>query len=187
MAYNLNPNEISFLQRFADHEDIQSISHLIRAITSGVDLTRDDLLSIEDYLMDRTAEIEGEGLEVPQFFEAIRNIVARLVNSSPVQQEASKTPTLPGVQSYPQQGFQGAPVPKKERKPRARPVSDEPRVSKKEKYKDADLTADNIPPYLREIHEIVNQVVEARCQEEIERRIAAEKKLEQLQKILGGL
>lgn len=190
MAYNLNPQEVSFLQRYVDHEDISSISHLLRAIISGVDLTKEDLLSIEDYLMDRTAEIEGEGLDVPQFFDAIRNLVARIVNSAPAHLDGNKGPVLPGLagpQGYAPGGFQPPPAPKKERKPRAKPASDEPRVSKKEKYKDANLTPDNIPPYLVEIHEIVNQVVEARCQEEIERRIVAEKKLEQLQKILGGL
>lgn len=187
MAYNLNPNELAFLQRFADHEEIASIGYILKSIVSGVDLTRDDLFSVEDYLMDRTNEIEGEGLDVPQWFDGIRSIIAKLINSPQSGIDAGKAMQPPGLPPFGQPPLQQALTPKKERKPRAKPVSDEPKPSKKEKYKDAELTPDNVPPYLREIHEIMNQVVEARCQEEIERRIAAEKKLEQLQKILGGL
>jgi hypothetical protein len=187
MAYNLNPNELAFLQRFSDHEDIASIGYLLKSIVSGVDLTRDDLFSVEDYLMDRANEIEGEGLDVPQWFDGIRSIIAKLINSPQGGIESVKAMQPPGLQQFGQSPLQQAPAPKKERKQRVKAVSDEPKPSKKEKYKDSELTPDNVPPYLRDIHEIINQVVEARCQEEIERRLVAEKKLEQLQKILGGL
>ncbi|MFA5403412.1 MAG: hypothetical protein WC358_00585 [Ignavibacteria bacterium] len=170
-----------------DHEDIASISYILRSIISGVDLTRDDLLKVEDHLMDRGNELEEEGLDVPQWFEGIRTIIARLINSPQSGIESSKTAPPLGMQQFGPPQVQQTPLPKKERKQRAKPVNEEPKPSKKDKYKDGELTPDNIPVYLREIHEIINQVVEARCQEEIERREVAEKKLAQLQKILGGL
>jgi len=189
MAYALNPQEIRFLQQIAEHETVGSISHLIRAIVTGVELTKDDLLSIEDHLMDQAGEIENEGLEVPPFFDAIRNIVARLVNTGAGSQAAPQNAQNNPL-NYPGAGPQAYQEPKKARKPREPKVdSDEPRtpkVSRKEKYKE-DLTPDNIPVYLLDIYEIINQVVEAKCADEIARRIAAEDKLAQLQNILKGM
>jgi hypothetical protein len=188
MAYSLNPNEIRFLQQVADNEEIGTISHLLRALTTGVDLTRDDLISIEDYLMDRAGEIDNEGLEVPQFFDAIRSIVARLVNSPSTSVEQPKGASPLGLTGM---GAQQTADGRKPRKPRvAKEASEEPREpkqSKKEKYKEAEITPDSVPQYLIDIHAIINQVVDARLEEEIERRVTAEKKLEQLQKILKGL
>ena len=112
MAYNLNPQELAFLQRYAEHEDIAQISHLLRAIISGVDLTKDDLLSIEDNLMDRTSDMENEGLEVPQFFGAIRSIIARLVNSQPSAPDQSRQNIIPGMVN-PNQPFQQPVIPQK--------------------------------------------------------------------------
>lgn len=186
MGYNINPQELRFLQQIAENEEVAPICHLLRAIATGVDLPSDDILSIEDYLMDRTAELDSEDIEVPGFFDAIRSIVAKVVNSTPSQAQdqfgQSSIPGMPGM------GPQANSAPKKVRKPRT-PKSDaaEPRTSKKEKYKESEITAENIPQYLLDINNIINMVVDARCQEEIERRITAEKKLEQLQKILGGL
>lgn len=189
MAYALNPQEIKFLQQVAEHEAVGSISHLIRAIITGVELTKDDLLSIEDHLMDQAGEIENEGLEVPQFFDAIRSIVARLVNTGAGSQAAPQNAQNNPL-SFPGAGPQAYQEPKKTRKPREPKVdADEPRtpkVSRKEKYKE-DLTPDNIPAYLVEIYDIINQVVEAKCADEISRRIAAEDKLAQLQNILKGM
>lgn len=185
---NLGQNELQFLQRMAENPEVGSVSHLLRAIASGVELTSDDILSIEDYLMDRTAELDNEGLEVPAFFDGIRSIIAKVMSTAPAKPQ-SNGPVLPGFEpagQIPQQ-FQ-AKAPQKQRKPRVpKPESDEPKITKKEKYKDCDLTAENIPQYLVDIHNIVNLVVEARCAEEIERRIAAEKKLEKLQSVLKGL
>ena len=185
MAFILNQNEIRFLQQFSQHEEISSISHLINALITGVDLTKKDLVFIEDYLMDKSREIEDEGLDVPQFFEAIRNIVARIVNSPTTTTEQPKD--WNGQNPY-ETSQQDDKTNKKVKKPReAKAPSSEPKISKKEKYKESEITADNIPQYLLDINTIINQVVEARCQEEIERRIVAENKLEQFQKILRGV
>lgn len=189
---NLGQNELQFLQRIAENPEVGSVSHLLRAIASGVELTSDDMLSIEDYLMDRTAELDNEGLEVPAFFDGIRSIIAKVISTAPAKPQGNG-PVLPGFEpagQIPQQmnhQFQHQ-APQKQRKPRApKAESDEPKVTKKDKYKDCDLTAENIPQYLVDIHNIVNLVVEARCAEEIERRITAEKKLEKLQSVLKGL
>lgn len=190
MAQKLNPEAIRFLQQFASHEEVGSISHLLNAIVSGLDLNPKDYLAIEDYLMDRTSELEQEGLEVPAFFEAIRNIVGRLMSSTPAQPAQGNGSTLPDyapVGQQPNQPLQSFQPQKPARKPRANVEPKAPRVSRKEKYADADLTPENIPQYLLDIHDIVNAVVEARLQEEIKRREEAEEKLLRIQKTLGVL
>lgn len=192
MAHKLNPEAIRFLQQVASSEEVSSISHLLNAIVSGLDLSQKDYLAIEDYLMDRTAEIEQEGLEVPTFFEAIRNIVGRMMSSAPSTPSDGNSPMLPdympvGQQNQPVQGNRQRFQPKPQVKPRANREPKTPRISKKERYADSALTPDNIPQYLIDIHEIVNAAVEARLQDEIRRRVEAEEKLIRIQKTLGVL
>lgn len=193
MAYNLNPQERQLVQNLVNHEDMQSVSYILQSILLGSDIHPRDIESLDDHCMDLANNSESEGFQVPAFIDALRNICDKLFSSAgvPAQtQFAPLTANIPAAQPgvlTPYQPTQPPVKPPKPPKPK-KPVSEAtPKVKPTEKYKKTELNAENIPPYLIEIHELVEKIVDARCAEEIKKRIEAEEKLEKVQKLIGAL
>jgi hypothetical protein len=69
-------------------------------------------------------------------------------------------------------------------KPKVERAPAEPRSSRKEKYNDIELTGENVPQYLKDIHAIMMNVLEQRLADEIALRQQAEAKLAKLLEVL---
>lgn len=174
----LTPQEKQFLGSVAQQEQLSSVSYVINALVNGVEVGIKDLYALDDSLMDIANEIEAEDLKVPPFIDAIKDIIGRLISTGP--QVVSQNPANP-ITQYQQQG-----VPKKTKvmKPKVERAPAEPRSSRKEKYNDIELTGENVPQYLKDIHAIMMNVLEQRLADEIALRQQAEAKLAKLLEVL---
>lgn len=181
----LTQQEIRFLSQVKDHEALQSVSYLITALLTGTELHPNQIDQVIDHCNDLRSDSASEGTPLPNFVEALWGIFTKLAmgggNSSDILgQQVNNDPFFQPLQQVPE---------KKKKQPKQRDPDEPKPVRVKEnplvKYANTEIDAENIPPYLVEISQIIDKIVAAKCADVVKENAELKAQLAKIQALLG--
>jgi hypothetical protein len=184
----LTQQEIRFLSQIKDHESLQSVSYLITALLTGTELHPTQIDQVLDHCNDLRSDSVSEGTPLPNFVEALWEIFTKLAmggGKTPdiLAQQANNDPYFQAPQSLPEK--------KKKKEPKHKNPDDQKPVRVKEnplvKYANTEIDAENIPPYLVEISQIIDKIVAAKCADVVKENAELKTQLAKIKALMGGI
>lgn len=183
----LTQQEIRFLSQIKDHESLQSVSYLITALLTGTELHTTQIDQVLDHCNDLRSDSASEGTPLPNFVEALWEIFTKLAmgggkSSDIISQQVNNDPFFQPLQQLPE---------KKKKEPKQKNQDEVKPVRVKEnplvKYANTEIDAENIPPYLVEISQIIDKIVAAKCADVVKENAELKTQLAKIKALMGGL